>query len=98
MAIVGNLPKARGLGVEKISSTQASITGTGAIATGLATVDTGGAVVSVANSGTTTPWTIATISSVAAGTVNVVVLSLAAAPTIGAAGGALLVNCVATGR
>lgn len=97
MAVIGALPRARSLTGYKISATQASITGTGAVATGLSSILTGGAAVSVANSGTTTPWTVATISSIAAGSVNVVVLSLASAPTIGAAGGAQLVNVIAIG-
>lgn len=97
MAIVGNLPKARGLGVRKISSTQAAITGTGAIATGLATIDAGGAVVSVANSSATTPWDVATITSISGGTVNVVVVNFTSVPAISAAAAPFNVNCIATG-
>ena len=97
MAIVGNLPKARGLGIRKISSTQSAITGTGAVATGLTTIDTGGAVTSVANSSATTPWDISTITSISGGTVNVVVVNFTSVPAISAAGGAFNVNVIATG-
>jgi hypothetical protein len=97
MAIVGNLPKGRGLGIRKISSTQAAITGTGAVATGLLTIDTGGAVACSANSALVTPWSFATITSIAAGTVNVVVVAFTSAPAIAASAAPINVNVIATG-
>lgn len=97
MAVVGNLPKPRGLAENKLTATQASVTGTGAVTTGLSAIVAGGVSATVTNSGTTTPWTIATVSSIVGGTVNVVVLSLAGTPTIGAAGGAQTVAVIAIG-
>lgn len=81
MAITGNLPAALGSGGlrRKVSETQAAITGTGAVTTGLRTIDTGGAFVSGANSATTIPTNLATITSLSAGTVNVAVVAAAAA-------------------
>jgi hypothetical protein len=97
MPVIGLLPRARGSAGFKLSATQTSITGTGGVTTGLSTIAAGGAVATVANSPTVTPWNVAAITSIVAGVVNVVVLALASTPTIAAAGGAILVNVIAVG-
>lgn len=96
MAILGIAPQARGVIGWKISATQAAITGTGAIATGLKTIATGGAVVAVANSGSGLPVSVASIYSIAGGTVNVVVVAASSASNA-VSGSALNVNCLAIG-
>lgn len=77
MSIVANLPKALSAGGRKLFSGTASITGTGSIDTGLDTLD--GYTVSVADAATTVPTDVASITSVTDGTVDVVVVNLAAA-------------------
>lgn len=81
MAITGNLPAALGSGGlrRKVSETQAAITGTGNVTTGLRSIDTGGAFVCGANSATTIPTNLATITSLTNGTVAVAVVAAAAA-------------------
>jgi len=64
------------LGQIKVVAGSATITGTGAINTGLSTIL--GAVVTVANAATTIPTDVASISSISGGTINVVVVNLAA--------------------
>jgi len=96
MAVVGNLPKALGRTTRKVFAGQAAITGTGAIVTGLSSIDQGAAMVTVQNSALTIPTNIATVSSVTGGSVNVVVIALAAtANAISAV--AANVGCLCTG-
>lgn len=98
MSITGNLPAALGSGGNrrKVSETQAAITGTGNVTTGLAVIDTGGAVACGANSATTIPTNLATITSITTGTVAIaVVAAAAAANTISAV--AENVNVIAIG-
>jgi len=104
MAVIANLPRALGKAVRKLSATQAAITGTGAVTTGLTPtavgpggIDTGGAVACGANSATTIPTNLVTISSISGGNVvNIVVVAAAAAAnTISAV--AENVNVLATG-
>lgn len=97
MAVLGLLPPARGLAGRKLSATQAAITGTGAIATGLSSIPAGGAVVSSANSAAVTPWSFATITAIAAGSVTVVVVAFTSTPAIAASLAAINVNCIAVG-
>src|SRR5258708_25480342 len=78
MAIIANLVRAQSRGVRKLSATQGAITGTGAITTGLTSIDTGGAVATGANSATTIPTNLATITSISGGTVNIAVVAAAA--------------------
>lgn len=78
MAVLRTLPRA--LAGRKFSATRSSITGTGAIATGLTTVDPGSVSVDGTNSATTIPTNVvAGASSISGGSVNVVVVALAAA-------------------
>lgn len=81
-----------------LSATQAAVTGTAAIATGLTTIDLGGVVACVANSGLTTPWSLASINTVAGGSVTVVVLAVTSGPAIAASTVATNVNVIATGQ
>src|SRR5258708_39836098 len=78
MAIIANLVRAQSRGVRKLSATQGAITGTGAITTGLTSIDTGGAVATRANSATTIPTNLATITSISGGTLNIAVVAAAA--------------------
>jgi hypothetical protein len=94
MTLVSNLPKALGKTSRKLFVGTASITGTGGIATGLGTIDAGSPQVTVQNSATAIPTNIATVSSIAAGTVNIVVVALAAAAnTISAVAATVGLSC-----
>jgi hypothetical protein len=79
MGIVGNLPKALGLTSDKVWAGTGHITGTGSIVTDLGTIDAGSAQVTVQDSALTLPTNIATVSSITDGSVDVVVVALAAA-------------------
>ena len=82
------------LGQIKVVAGSATITGTGAISTGLSTIL--GAVVTVANASTTIPTDVASITSISGGTINVVVVNLAAAAN-SIETGAKTVNWIAFG-
>lgn len=107
MGIIANLPRATGRSVRKFAVAQGAITGTGGIATGLTAIDTGGnfgagvagagAVVSAISSATTLPSTIASGTSISAGTVNVVGIALNSTPTIAISAVATNVNVMAVG-
>lgn len=99
MAIAGVLPLALGRSGKAVSVTQTALTGAGAITTGLNNIDTGAAVVCVANSPTSATLQTASITSIAAGTVNAVVWTVVATgPTAAVATAALSVNCIAIGE
>ena len=97
MAISGTLRKPLGAG-KKIAVVQTAITGTGAITSGLSSIDTGGAQVTVQNAETTiTSNALAAVTSISGGTVNVVVIALAAASNA-VSGSAKNVGLVAVGQ
>jgi hypothetical protein len=106
MGIVANLPRALGKGSRKIACTQGAVTGTGGIATGLTAIDTGGnfgagsagsgAVACPMNSATTIPSNFCAITSISAGTVNIVV-NAAAASANAISGVAANINVLAIG-
>jgi hypothetical protein len=95
MAVLRTLPRA--LAGRKFSATRTAVTGTGAIVTGLAAVDAGSVSLCSINSATTIPTNVAAgASSISGGTVNAVVVALAAAAnTISAV--ASNVDCFCTG-
>lgn len=67
-------------GRKNLSITQTAITGTGAVTTGLNSIDTGGAMTTVQNAETTiTSNAGSAVTSISAGTVNVLVIAFAAA-------------------
>jgi hypothetical protein len=96
MALIGNLVRAQARGARKVSATQGAVTGTGGIATGLTSIDVGGAVACGANSATTAPTNLVTITSIAGGTVNIAVVAAAAGGNT-ISGVAENVNVIATG-
>lgn len=58
----------------KLYISQKAITGTGTFSTGFAKVESGGALVTVANTGTTAPFDAASISAVSGGSFDVLVI------------------------
>jgi len=72
MTIIGDLPRPRRLGVNKIAGVTGAITGTGTLATGLGTISY--AVASMLNAATTVPTQTVEITSISGGTVSVVVI------------------------
>jgi hypothetical protein len=97
MALVANLPPALG-SQRKLAAVQTAITGTGAITSGLNTIDAGSAQLTVQNSATTVPTGGSTgaVTSIAAGTVNAVVIDQQAAANA-VAGGAKNVGLLCSG-
>ena len=83
----------------KQMDTQVSVTGTATVAFSppANAIIIGTEQVSVANSGATTPWSVAAETGLSGTSISVVVLALAAAPTIAASGVATKVNVQAKG-
>lgn len=79
--------------------TQVSVTGTATVAFSppANAIIVGTEQVTAANSGATTPWSVATETGLSGTSISVVVLALAAAPTIAASGSAIKVNITCKG-
>jgi hypothetical protein len=101
VAVTGGLTRGLAKSQRKVSTTSTAITGTGAVTTGLTIIDVGSAQATVQNSSTAAVGAsagpaVATVSSLSAGTVNVVVIDLFTASIISA--GSRNVGVLCTGQ
>lgn len=88
MAIPGGLTRGFAKSQRKVAAVQSAVTGTGAITSGLGAIDAGSAQATVQNSATTVPTggSVAAVTSISGGTVNVVVVDQQAGANAVAAG------------